>query len=120
MLWQKILILLVIATGESLMILAQIFGAKASTAGSQALQILKLNNWYIWVSFLGIFIVLVGYVLGIKIFNNIWLVTLTSWTALVVAEIILARTVFKTIPEGTVLIGFVLVLIGFIVANIKF
>ena len=119
MIWQKILILLVIAAGESLMILAQIYGAKASTAGTSVTQILKLNNWYFWVSIAGVFIVLGGYIYGIKILNNIGLVVLTSWTALMVAEVILARTVFKTIPEGTVLVGFVLVLAGFIVANIK-
>jgi len=120
MLWQKILILIAIAAGESLMIAAQIFGAKASTAGSAITQILKLSNWYFWVSFIGVFIVLAGYLYGIKVFNNIWLVVLTSWTALVIAEIILARFVFKTIPEGTVLFGLVLVLAGFVIANLKF
>ena len=60
---------------------------------------------------------MVGYIYGIKIFNNIWLVTLTSWTALVVAEIILAKFVFQTTPEGTVLLGFLLVLVGFLIAN---
>lgn len=118
MLWQKILTLLMIMTGESLMILAQVFGAKASSAGTQLGQILKLNNWYSWASIGGVFIVLAGYLYGIKIFNNIWLVTMTSWTALVIAEIILARLVFKTVPEGTVLIGFTLVLIGFVIANL--
>jgi hypothetical protein len=107
-----------IAAGESLMIVAQVFGAKASTAGSHIGQILKLSNWYFWISLFGVFIVLAGYLYGIKVFNNIWLVTMTSWTALVVAEIILARLVFKTVPEGTVLFGFVLVLIGFVIANL--
>ncbi len=100
------------------MILAQVFGAKASTSGVDIWQILKLNGWYSWVSVLGVFMVLVGYLYGIKVFNDIWLVTLTSWTALVVAEIIMAKFVFQTVPEGTVLVGFVLVLIGFIIANI--
>ncbi|MBI5733708.1 MAG: hypothetical protein HY973_02070 [Candidatus Kerfeldbacteria bacterium] len=118
MLWQKILTLLIIAAGESLMIVAQIFGAKASAAGVSLGQVLKLNNWYSWASIIGVFTVLAGYLYGIRIFNNIWLVTLTSWTALVIAEIILARLVFQTIPQGTVLIGFLLVLNGFIIANL--
>jgi len=118
MFWQKIFTLAIIAFGESLMILAQVFGAKMSTAGVSLRQILKLDNWYAWVSIVGVFTVLIGYLYGIKVFNNIWLVTLTSWTALVVAEIILARFVFKTVPEGTVLFGFILVLVGFIVANL--
>ena len=100
------------------MILAQVFGAKVSTAGASIVQVLKLNNWYSWVSIVGVFTVLIGYLYGIKVFNNIWLVTLTSWTAVVVSEIILARLVFKTVPEDTVLVGFVLVLIGFVVANL--
>lgn len=118
MLWQKILTLFMIASGESLMILAQIFGSKASTTGTKIIEIFKLSDWYVWVSIVGVFMVLAGYLYGIKVFNDIWLVTLTSWTALVVAEILLARFVFQTIPEGNVLIGFVLVSIGFIVANI--
>ena len=100
------------------MIMSQVFGAKAVTAGVSVRQIIKLNNWYIWISLGGVFMLLGGYLYGIKIFNNIWLVTLTSWAALVVAEIVLARFVFKTLPEGTVLIGFVFVLIGFIIANL--
>ena len=100
------------------MIMAQVFGAKASTAGTNIWQILKLNNWYSLISIVGVFMVLFGYLYGIKISNNIWLVTLTSWTALVVAEIIVARLVFHTMPEGTVLVGFLLVLIGFIIANL--
>ena len=81
--------------------------------------IFKFNNWYVWVSIVGVFALLGGYLYGIKVFNNnIWLVTLTSWTALVIAEIIIAKVVFKTAPEGNVLLGFVFVLIGFIVANL--
>jgi flagellar biosynthesis protein FliP len=118
MLWQKILTLLIIALGESLMIAAQVYGSKAVSSGVNFWDVFKPSNWYFWVSIVGVFTVLIGYFYGIKVFNNIWLVTLTSWTALVVAEIILAQMVFKTIPEGNVLIGFVLVLIGFIVSNL--
>lgn len=119
MLWQKILTLSMIALGESLMILAQVFGAKVSASGASIVHIFKFNNWYVWVSIVGVFALLGGYLYGIKVFNNnIWLVTLTSWTALVIAEIIIAKVVFKTAPEGNVLLGFVFVLIGFIVANL--
>lgn len=118
MIWQKLLVLIGIAIGEALMIAAQVFGSKASADGVHIWQIFKLNSWYIWVSIVGVFIVLAGYLYGIKVFNNIWLVTMTSWTGLVLAEIILAYIVFKTVPEGTVLIGFILATAGFIIANL--
>jgi hypothetical protein len=107
-----------IIVGESFMILAQVFSSKAITKGASFGQILKFNNWYIWVSVIGVFLVLMGYMYGIRISYNIWLVTIISWTALVVAEIIIARLVFQTMPSGPVLYGFMLVLIGFIVANL--
>jgi len=100
------------------MIVAQIFGAKASAGGNSLWLILKPSGWYFWATLIGGFIIISGYLYGIKIFNNIWLVTLTSWTALMITEIILARLVFQTIPEGNVLIGFLLVLSGFIIANL--
>lgn len=100
------------------MIMAQIFGARASNNGASLFDVLKLSNWYSWVSIAGVFMVLGGYLYGIRVFNDIWLVTLTSWASLVVAEIILAKFVFNTVPEGTVLVGFILVLVGFIIANL--
>ncbi len=119
MLWQKILTLLIIASGETLMITAQIFGARVSSTEASFLAILKNNAWLGAATLIGAFVVLVGYLYGIKIFHNIWLVTLTSWSAVVITETLLAWTVFHTIPHGWTLVGFTLVLCGFAAAQIS-
>ena len=100
------------------MILAQIYGAKASGSGSPLMKILSIKSWYLYATLVGAVMVFIGYLYGIKNSGNIWLVTLVSWASLVIAEVVLARLVFKTIPQGTVLIGFILVLAGFIIANL--
>jgi len=100
------------------MILAQVFGARASLASSSFWTSLRPDAWYLWVTIAGAISVLSGYFYGITVWRNIWLVTLTSWTAIVLIEIILAWLVFRTPLQGNVLAGFILVLIGFILANL--
>ena len=118
MLWNKILVLVLIALGEGLMILAQIYGARASLTSSVFWTSLRPDAWYVWATFGGALSVLSGYFYGITVWRNIWLVTLTSWTAIVLIEIILAWLVFRTPLQGSVLAGFILVLIGFVLANL--
>ncbi|MBU1039064.1 hypothetical protein KKC17_02430 [Patescibacteria group bacterium] len=119
MIWRHLITLGCIALGESLMILAQVYGAKASSLGQPLVNFFKLNNWYGWVTILGALIVLLGYLYGIKSAGqNIWLVTLTSWTAIIIVEVSLNWFVFGNLPQSNVRLGFILVLIGFILANI--
>jgi len=119
MLWQKLLVLILIASGETGIIVAQIFGAKKSLMGASFWEAIKPNQWYMWLSILGTLLILIGYFYGITIFKNIWLVTITSWTALVIAEVGLSWLVFRTIPQGSVLLGLILVLVGFSLASLK-
>jgi hypothetical protein len=118
MFWPKLVTLVLIGLGESLMILAQIFGARASGLAEAVWPVLKPTNWYLWATLLGSLSIIIGYLYGITVYKNIWLVTLTSWTVIVIVEVLLAWLVFHTVPQGSVLIGFSLVLICFILANI--
>jgi len=118
MIWEKFLVMVFIGIGESLMIMAQIFGAKTSLASSSFWAALKPSSWYLWVTLAAAIFILIGYFFGIRVFNNIWLVTLTSWTTIVIVEIAVNWLVFHTMPTGTVLAGFLLVVAGFVIANI--
>ncbi|MFZ5391130.1 MAG: hypothetical protein ACOZAJ_02535 [Patescibacteria group bacterium] len=119
MFWQHLITLGTIACGESLMIIAQVYGAKSSAAGQPLLSFFKPTNWYGWVTILGALTILFGYLYGIKnTGQNIWLVTLTSWTAIIIVEVTLNWLVFGNLPEANVRLGFLLVLIGFILANL--
>lgn len=118
MLWQKLLVIALIGLGETQMILAQVYGSRASMLNNNFWIALQPKQWYFWVTILGALTILVGYLYGITIFKNIWLVALTSWTAIVIVEVFMSWFVFHTIPSGTVLTGFILVLAGFIIANL--
>lgn len=117
--WEKLLVVITIITGESLMIASQIWGAQATTKATSFFSNLLPNHWYIWATLLGGLIILTGYFYGITILKNIWLVTITSWTGVVIAEVLFASVVFKSWPSGQVLIGFLLVLTGFTLANFE-
>ncbi len=80
---------------------------------------MSLTNWYLWASVVGSILIIVGYFYGISVVKNIWLVTIVSWGTIVIVEPIISYVVFKTVPQGNILIGFVLVALGFIIANIK-
>jgi hypothetical protein len=110
--FQKIGILFLIGSGEALMIAAQIYGARQSAAGLLD-SVVSLTKWPLYATLVGALLVLSGYLAGIRVFQQIWLVTLTSWTAVVLAEAIIAYSLFGTLPEGRVLVGILLVLVGF-------
>ncbi len=118
MFWQKLLVIALIGIGESQMIIAQMYGARASMLTGNYWIALQPKQWYFWVTITGALTILVGYLYGITVFKNIWLVAITSWTAIVIVEVFMSWLVFNTVPSGTVLVGFVLVLVGFIIANL--
>lgn len=59
---------------------------------------------------------LLAYVLGIKAFKNIWVVSVISITSIVIAEPILIYAVFRELPTRGALIGFVLGVVGLLSA----
>lgn len=57
-----------------------------------------------------------GYILGFGAFKNIWIVNVASITAILIAEPILAWTIFHQAPTPGALIGFILGAIGLFVS----
>lgn len=64
----------------------------------------------------GSFALLAGYMLGIKAFNNIWIVSAVSISSILILEPIVAYSVFRQIPTKGAFIGFLLGAAGLIIA----
>jgi len=111
---QKLLPISIIFLGEVTAILAEIYGAKFySMPGSSFAKIFfKLLPVIIIAGIL----LLGGYMLGLKTFKNIWIVSVISITSILIAEPIIDYTVTKQLPTKGALIGLIFGVLGFISA----
>ncbi len=109
--YQKILGVILIFLGEAVSIYAEV-----SAARSYADQIPFLNVFFSFflVMTVGAGFLISGYMLGFKAFKNIWIVTVTSLTSVLIMEATLALVIFGQFPTTGAAIGFVLGTIGFI------
>ncbi len=102
----KIFPLILLFVGESLAIYAEVIAAR---------NISNFSNTFwraaILVTVGGLLLVL-GYMLGIKQWQNIWIVGVVSITSIVIMEPIITYGVFQEIPTRGVLIGFILGILG--------
>jgi len=57
---------------------------------------------------------LVGYMLGFKVFQNIWIVTVISLMGILIVEPMLDYVVFRQLPGRGSVIGLICGLIGFV------
>lgn len=57
-----------------------------------------------------------GYMLGFRVFKNIWIVSVISITCILIMEPILAWTIFHQTPTKGAIIGLVLGAMGFVSA----
>jgi len=108
----KSLVFLAIVIGEILMIYAEIAGARdnASTIHGDML-------WKIYViGALGFCATLTGYVFGIYIYKNIWIVTVISIVTILIVEPPVAYFMTRQAPTRGALIGFILGALGLLAA----
>ena len=111
---QKILTIALLFIGESLAIYAEIAGAKYH----------DLNNSPLWQIFLKMFLLvavaggflIAGYMLEFNAFKNIWIVSATSITSILIAEPIISWTLFHQMPTTGAIVGLALGALGFIFA----
>ena len=107
---------LLILAGEVLSIYAEVKAASLYTSDGHSFGRIFLRLAFA-VTLGGIFL-LGGYMLGLKAFKNIWIVSTISVTSILVAEPILAFTVARQTPTPGALIGFALGLVGLLVATL--
>jgi hypothetical protein len=112
--YSKILVVILIVLGEALAIYAEVLGAKDNN--------LSLHSfWQIFFKMLLVFtlaggFLITGYMLGFKAFQNIWVVSVTSITSILIVEPIMAVTIFQQTPTAGAIVGFILGAIGLFVA----
>lgn len=104
------MVLLVIFFGESLAIYAEIFSSKEASLNYQF-------SWLLFSKGLGIMIIgcvllLAGYIMGYRVFKNIWIVSAISIASILITEPILNYLIFQQLPTKGALAGLVLGVIG--------
>ncbi len=111
----KILSIVLLFLGEALSIYAELNFAEillhpGITPKETVLTFIKM----ILVITLGGIFLLGGYYLGYFSFKNIWIISVVSITAILIADPFLAYTFFKQIPERGSIIGLTLGVLGMI------
>ena len=96
--------------GESLAIYAEVIAAKnISSFGS---TLLKMSSVMILA---GISLV-AGYMLGVKYFQNIWIISAVSIASIIIMEPFITFLIFQEIPSRGALIGLILGIAGLLSA----
>jgi hypothetical protein len=108
----KILVVPLIFLGESLSIYAEMLMAR--NAASNPIVQLFLKMFAVIALAGGILVI--GYALGYASFQNIWIVSVTSITSILIMEPLLGYLFFRTLPTEGALIGLLLGVLGFIAA----
>ena len=109
----KILVIFLIFSGETLAIYAEIFAAKTRSVSSKPFLQIFLKMFLVIILAGGFLIA--GYMLGFSAFKNIWIVSVTSITSILIIEPILAYMIFQQLPTKGAIIGLILGAIGFII-----
>ncbi len=110
----KLLPIIILFICEVLAILAEITAAKY----------FALDGNSFWKGFfrslpiilLGAILLVGGYMLGLKAFKNIWIVSAISITSILIAEPIINYTITNQLPTKGALIGLIFGVLGFIAA----
>jgi len=112
----KILAILLLVTGEALAIYAELIAARNIEVLKSPLMQVFLKTFLLIIIAGGFLIA--GYMLGINVFKNIWVVSVASITAIIIVEPILVWLVFKQTPTIGAIIGFILGVVGLVVATL--
>ena len=104
----KLLVFLAIVIGEILMIYAEISGARDNAAAVHGSLLWKV---YI-IGAIGIWITLTGYIFGIYVYKNIWVVTVVSIVTILLVEPPIAYFMTHQSPTRGAIVGFVLGALG--------
>ena len=111
---EKLLPIIIIFAGETLAILSEILGAK--TFGLNNSAFLKTFLRVFPIMLLGSVLLVAGYMLGLKNFKNIWVVSAVSITSILIAEPIINYTITHQLPTRGALIGLIFGALGFCAA----
>ena len=108
----KTLVVLLIFAGETLAIFSEMAAARQYHLAERPLVQIFLKMFLIMI--LGGGLLLAGYILGFKHFQNIWIVSAVSITSILIIEPALAYGFFHQLPTRGAWIGLVLGAVGLI------
>ncbi len=108
----KTLVVLFVFLGEAFSIYAEMLAARNNYFSSQPIFQTFLKGFLIIT--IGGGLLILGYMLGFKSFKNIWIVSVTSITSILIIEPILAYTFFHQLPTKGALIGLIFGTLGFL------
>lgn len=112
----KLLILASIFLGELIGVYLEIsLASKFETVGSfgeVGKFILLLTPLFV-ISFL---LLLLGYIYGYRSFNKIWIITIVSWSSILLVEPILNYFIFNELPQGRILISGILAIVAIVIS----
>ncbi len=106
----KILALVLLFFGEMLAIYAEMVGARNNFIGTQTFLQIFLKM-FLLITVAGAFL-LAGYMIGMSVFKNIWVVSVVSITLILIVEPILVWTIFHQTPTIGAGIGFIFGFMG--------
>ncbi|NOS67128.1 MAG: hypothetical protein HOO67_02070 [Candidatus Peribacteraceae bacterium] len=99
----KILVLLLIFLGEFFVIYAEIRASNTYSLPGQSFGRVFLAMFPVFL--VGGALLMSGYILGYRAFQNIWIVTAISITSVLVVEPLLAFTIFQQVPTRGAWLG---------------
>lgn len=108
----KLIAVILIVLGEIFSILAEVAAAKYFSNTSGKFYIIFAKALPVMV--LSVLLLLAGYMLGLRSFKNIWIVSAISITSILIAEPIINFAVMNQMPTRGSLIGLIFGILGFI------
>lgn len=114
--YAKLLVIVSLFLGESLLIYTEMFSAKTHATATQPFIPLFLKM--LLMILVGGGLLSVGYIFGYTTFKNIWVISAISITSILIVEPVLAWAFFHQLPTPGAIAGLVLGAIGLCVALI--
>jgi hypothetical protein len=113
-LFSKLAVIFLIFFGEALFIYVEMLVAKSYNMADKSFLSVFLKALPFSIIFGSL--IIAGYTLGLKAFQNIWIVSVTSITSIIIMEPVMAYFVTGQTPTRGALIGFILGITGLISA----
>ena len=107
----KLVPILIIFAGETIAIYAEIFAAREYNNGSNSFAAVFFK--VVPLIIIGAAVLLIGYMLGLAKFKNIWIVSAISVTSIFFLEPIIGYTVTGQLPTRGALLGLIFAALGF-------
>jgi hypothetical protein len=114
----KVWVLVAIFVGEFLFIFFEIFLANKFKDAGTISQIFGYLLWVVPVAALFSLLILWGYIYGYRTFAKIWIITIISWSAILIIEPTLNYFIFKELPQGKTLLAGLLAVAAIIISVI--